>query len=86
MVKVMTEAKPTALPVRSASHLTQSEEIREEHQIFAESKVTVPPLGDATSTSSEYADKVHERAVTVTVLLSEILKRPATMRRWGINE
>lgn len=35
---------------------------------------------------SEYAGKVHNRAVAVTSVLSHIMERPAIMRGWGINE
>jgi hypothetical protein len=73
------------MPVFTASHSTSSDDENRETVLYsnltsANSDVELgPPVSDV-------AEKVHERAVTMTTVLTHIMERPAVMRGWGLNE
>ncbi len=80
----MIQQNSTAMPERSKSLLKkESRPVRNDVSPAAD---PLSAASQASQTTPDFAQEVHERAETVTTLLSGILARPTQIRRWGINE
>lgn len=76
----MTQQNSNATPKRSKSLLKkESRPVRTDVSLTAD---LLSVASQASQTTPDYAQEVHERAETVTTLLSAILERPTTVRRW----